>query len=78
MKLKPYLDTMDPIDRKEFAINCGTTIKHLSNVAYGYKPCGERLAVAIERNSSKAVTRKTLRPNDWQDIWPELATSPPE
>lgn len=29
--------------------------------------------VAIERATGGAVTRKDLRPNDWQDIWPELA-----
>lgn len=29
--------------------------------------------VAIERATSGAVTRRDLRPDDWQDIWPELA-----
>lgn len=29
--------------------------------------------VALERESKKAITRPELRPNDWQDIWPELA-----
>lgn len=29
--------------------------------------------VAIERATNGAVTRKDLRPNDWQEIWPELA-----
>jgi DNA-binding transcriptional regulator YdaS (Cro superfamily) len=28
---------------------------------------------AIERESGGKVTRKDLRPSDWQDIWPELA-----
>lgn len=27
---------------------------------------------AIERATGGAVTRKDLRPDDWQDIWPEL------
>ena len=30
---------------------------------------------AIERATGGAVTRKDLRPNDWQDHWPELAQS---
>lgn len=29
--------------------------------------------VAIEKATSGAVTRKDLRPDDWQSIWPELA-----
>ena len=28
---------------------------------------------AIERATNGAVTRKDLRPDDWADIWPELA-----
>lgn len=27
----------------------------------------------IERETGGAVTRKELRPDDWQAIWPELA-----
>lgn len=30
--------------------------------------------VAIERATGGAVTRRDLRPDDWQSIWPELAT----
>lgn len=29
--------------------------------------------VAIERLTEKTVTRRELRPDDWQEIWPELA-----
>jgi len=32
---------------------------------------------AIERATSGAVTRKDLRPDDWHEIWPELATPQP-
>ena len=31
--------------------------------------------VPIERATNGAVTRKDLRPDDWQEIWPELATT---
>lgn len=31
--------------------------------------------LAIERATSGAVTRKDLRPDDWENIWPELATT---
>lgn len=39
---------------------------------YGIRPCAPELAVAIERESHKTVTRKELRPLDWKAIWPEL------
>lgn len=32
--------------------------------------------VAIERATAGAVTRRDLRPDDWAEIWPELADSP--
>ena len=32
--------------------------------------------VAIERATDGAVTRRDLRPDDWQQIWPELAMQP--
>jgi DNA-binding transcriptional regulator YdaS (Cro superfamily) len=32
---------------------------------------------AIERATNGVVTRKDLRPDDWQEIWPELATTNP-
>jgi len=63
---------MDRPDRATFAIRCDTSLGHLTNVAYGYKPCSPELAVSIERESGGAVTRPELRPEDWRKIWPEL------
>lgn len=37
-----------------------------------------QFCVAIERATGGSVTRRDLRPEDWQDIWPELAASPTE
>lgn len=34
--------------------------------------------VAIERATNGLVTRRDLRPDDWQDIWPELASTQKE
>ncbi len=31
----------------------------------------------IERATNGAVTRRDLRPDDWHEIWPELATTNP-
>ena len=41
--------------------------------AKGIRPVPERMAVAIESTTKGAVTRRDLRPDDWQEIWPELA-----
>ena len=35
-------------------------------------------AVAVEKATNGAVTRRDLRPDDWQDHWPELATQTQE
>ena len=70
-KFKTYLMSLSTAEREHFAERCGTSKKHLENMARGYKPCGPALAVLIERESAGAVTRKNLR-TDWRDIWPEL------
>ncbi len=35
----------------------------------------EKRAVQIEAATEGAVTRRDLRPDDWHEIWPELADS---
>lgn len=69
MKLLDYLKTMPIEERDIFAVNCGTSLGHLNNVAYGYRPCGEKLAVDIERESEANVTVEELCPSvDWKVI----------
>jgi DNA-binding transcriptional regulator YdaS (Cro superfamily) len=55
-----------------FASRCDTSVGHLRNIGYGYKPCAPALAVSIEQASDGAVRRWDLRPTDWHRIWPEL------
>lgn len=66
MDLKTYLFGL-PMDRRvKFAERCGTTYAHLRNVSYGQKPCGESLAINVERESGGAVRCEGLRPDvDW-------------
>ena len=45
--------------------------------AGGWRTPDAANSVLIETKSDGEVTRKTLRPNDWQEIWPELATGSP-
>ena len=42
----------------------------------GGRPLPPVRCVAIERATGGAVTRQDLRPDDWADIWPELAPPP--
>lgn len=39
----------------------------------GTRPIPPMRCIAIERATGGAVTRKDLRPDDWAQIWPELA-----
>jgi len=72
-KLKTYLMSLSVPEREEFAQRCSTSWPFLRNVAYGYRTAGEKLCVSIEKESGSAITRRDLRPDDWADIWPELA-----
>jgi DNA-binding transcriptional regulator YdaS (Cro superfamily) len=51
--------------RQTFAERCGTSFGHLRNVVYG-KPCAEKLAIAIDRETQGAIRCEDLRPDvDW-------------
>ena len=66
MDLKTYFQSLDLPGRQSFADRCGTTVKHLTNIGYGYKTCGESLAINIERESGGAVRCEELRSDvDW-------------
>lgn len=75
MKLRPYLDTLPRGGVSEFAARIGVSPVYLSQLAVeqdGRVP-SPALCVVIERESSRSVCRKDLRPTDWHLIWPELA-----
>ncbi len=73
MQLIDHLRALKTRDAQEaFAARVGSSIGHLRNVAYGYKPCATDLAVAIEADTKGAVQRRTLRPNDYWRHWPDL------
>lgn len=52
-------------------LNCH--VKMLYPWANGRRPCPPLRCLAIERATAGVVTRRELRPNDWADLWPELA-----
>ena len=64
--LKSYWDRLDIPQRKALAERCGTTFGHLRNVAYGYKPASESLAINLDRETGGQVPCETVRPDvDW-------------
>lgn len=73
MHLLEYINSLAPSQQEQFAVRCGTSLAYLRQVAYGNRQCREKLASRIERESSEAVGRQVLRPDDWPEIWPELA-----
>lgn len=67
IKLKEYIQSLSTPERVIFAEKCETTLKHLRNVSYGYKPAGESLCINIERESGGAVRCEDLRDDvDWE------------
>jgi len=51
----------------------GICTSYLSQLASGYRPISAARATQIEALTGGLVTRRDLRPNDWAQIWPELA-----
>jgi DNA-binding transcriptional regulator YdaS (Cro superfamily) len=48
----------------------------ITKMALGDKPVPVDHGAAIEQFTGGEVTRQQMFPNDWQRIWPELATTP--
>jgi len=55
------------------AVLLGLSPSYLSQMATGYRPVSPARCAAIERATHGQVTRRDLRPQDWRNIWPELA-----
>lgn len=70
--LSEFMAGLTPAEKKQFAANCGTTINYLRKVMSTGKSVGPELCAQIEVNSGGVVSRKSLRPENWQKIWPEL------
>ena len=64
-----YLATLTPAERDAFATRCGTTVGYLRKAACVNQRIGESIAIAIERESNRAVKVEQLRPDvDWAYI----------
>ena len=56
-----------------FAGKCGTSPGYLFKAIAIKSKLGAALSVRIEKHSGGEVSRKDLHPDDWADIWPEMA-----
>lgn len=74
---------MKPLDRAIEVAGGVTKLAHLTGVRQSvisnWRARGTLieplLCARIERVTKGAVTRQQLRPDDWQEIWPELVAS---
>lgn len=71
-KLLSYLNSLTVADQNAMAALCKTTVGYLRKSCCVNQKLGAELCVSIEQATDGAVTRKDLRPDDWQKIWPEL------
>lgn len=72
MNLLDYL-ARDRRAAARLAADLGVRVQMIYPWANGRRPCPPLRCLAIERATAGVVTRRELRPNDWADLWPELA-----
>lgn len=73
MKLKNYLKNQGHGSQISLAKAINSHAPDVSDWASGHRNVPIDKAVAIELATNGEVTRKDLRPDDWERIWPELA-----
>jgi DNA-binding transcriptional regulator YdaS (Cro superfamily) len=66
MELKTYLAELSAAEREAFAAACDCALGHLNNITSNTRTCGEKLAIAIERETKGKVRCEEMRPDvDW-------------
>lgn len=75
MNLREYLNRSGRGAMKELAATLEVTAVMVCLWASGKRTVPVARAAAIEKATNGAVTRRDLRPDDWQDHWPELASA---
>jgi DNA-binding transcriptional regulator YdaS (Cro superfamily) len=72
--LLAYLNSLSTEEQQAFAAAAETTVGYLRKACSIKQTLGLELCVFIEEASGGKVTRRDLRPEDWQRMWPELRT----
>ncbi|OSI16528.1 hypothetical protein BWD09_07130 [Neisseria dentiae] len=73
MKFIDYAKTQQRGWQTKMANDIGVKNADLFYWVKGKRPVPIHHCVKIERATNGEVTRKDLRPDDWHEIWPELA-----
>lgn len=73
MTLSEYLKAQGRGATSQLASAIGAHQPDVSDWANGERQVPVARCAAIEIATGGLVTRRELRPNDWQQIWPELA-----
>jgi len=76
MNLKTYITEGRRGTAASLAAVLGVSPSYLSQMASGDAPVSPERCVEIEVATNGDVTRRDLRPEDWQRIWPELGHAP--
>jgi DNA-binding transcriptional regulator YdaS (Cro superfamily) len=77
MKLSEYVRQMPRGKGTALAQALKVSQPTVSDWSTGKKPVPVERCAQLERATGGVVTRKDLRPDDWQEIWPELAGDTP-
>lgn len=72
MTLKEFFKTRRG-RQQEMADFLGVSRSVMSQMVNGVCAISDKRCWAIEQFTCGSVSRKDLRPNDWQERWPELA-----
>jgi DNA-binding transcriptional regulator YdaS (Cro superfamily) len=72
MELSAYLQSLPRGGKADFAKRVGISPAFLHQIESGARQVPVEKCAAFERESKGAVTRKSLRKDDWAAIWPEL------
>ncbi|MCP1675477.1 DNA-binding transcriptional regulator YdaS (Cro superfamily) [Natronocella acetinitrilica] len=70
--IKHYWGNLSPVEKKDLASKCETSVAYLSQVFNGHRQAGPRFAQRLARESGGSVTAAQLRP-DLADLFAEDA-----
>ena len=73
-EIRSYIENTG-ISQVEFARLAGVSPSLVYQYLKQIRPVSEKVAVRIEKGTKGKLTRQMLFPDDWQEIWPELAAS---
>ncbi|MCV2423390.1 helix-turn-helix domain-containing protein [Paucibacter sp. DJ4R-1] len=68
-----YIRSLSCKERRALAERTRISLGHLNNLAYGQRKISALHAVRLEVATAGKVPRRLALPDEWEEIWPELA-----